>query len=68
MEVDGREEIVREPDGIHLNQTGSGLAADQVEEALERDFTYWGLGCGEGRVLSPRSRRAAESLAWARVV
>jgi lysophospholipase L1-like esterase len=40
MEVDGREEIVREPDGIHLNQTGSGLAADQVEEALERDFTY----------------------------
>jgi len=40
MEVDGSEEIVREPDGIHLNQTGSGLAADQVEEALERDFTY----------------------------
>jgi uncharacterized protein len=40
MEVDGREEIVREPDGIHLNRTGSGLAADQVEEALERDFTY----------------------------
>jgi lysophospholipase L1-like esterase len=40
MEVDGREEIVREPDGIHLNQTGSGLAADQLEEALERDFTY----------------------------
>lgn len=40
MEVDGAEEIVREPDGIHLNQTGSGLAADQVEAALERDFTY----------------------------
>jgi lysophospholipase L1-like esterase len=40
MEVDGAEEIVREPDGIHLNQTGSGLAADQVEEALERDFAY----------------------------
>ncbi len=40
MEVDGREEIVREPDGIHLNRTGSALAADQVEEALERDFTY----------------------------
>ncbi len=40
MEIDGAEEIVREPDGIHLNQTGSGLAADQVEEALERDFAY----------------------------
>jgi lysophospholipase L1-like esterase len=40
MEVEGRETIVREPDGIHLNQTGAGLAADQVEEALERDFTY----------------------------
>ena len=40
MEVDGRETIVREPDGIHLNRTGSAVAADAVEAALERDFEY----------------------------
>lgn len=39
MEVDGRETIVREPDGIHLNGAGSALAADAVESALARDFT-----------------------------
>lgn len=38
MEVDGSETIVREPDGIHLNETGSAIAADAVEAALERDF------------------------------
>ena len=38
MEVDGREQIVREPDGIHLNGTGSKLAADMVMRALRRDF------------------------------
>jgi lysophospholipase L1-like esterase len=36
--VDGRETIVREPDGIHLNDAGSALAADAVEAALARDY------------------------------
>jgi lysophospholipase L1-like esterase len=40
MEIDGRETIVREPDGIHLNAAGSTLGAETVEEALARDFTY----------------------------
>lgn len=40
MEVDGSETIVREPDGIHLNRVGSGIAADAVEEALDRDFVH----------------------------
>jgi lysophospholipase L1-like esterase len=40
MEVDGSETIVREPDGIHLNQAGSAVAADAVGEALDRDFTH----------------------------
>ncbi|HUB98384.1 MAG TPA: hypothetical protein VMS11_01015 [Solirubrobacterales bacterium] len=40
MEVDGSETIVREPDGIHLNEAGSAIAADAVEAALERDFEY----------------------------
>jgi lysophospholipase L1-like esterase len=40
MEVDGTETIVRESDGIHLNPAGSTLAAEAVEEALERDFTF----------------------------
>ena len=39
MEVDGAETIVREPDGIHLNQAGSALAAEVVEEAIDQDFT-----------------------------
>ena len=38
MEVDGRRQIVRDPDGIHLNARGSELAADAVIEAVERDF------------------------------
>jgi hypothetical protein len=38
MEVDGRRQIVREPDGIHLNGQGAELAADAVMEAVERDF------------------------------
>jgi lysophospholipase L1-like esterase len=42
MEVDGSETIVREPDGIHLNEAGSAIAADAVEAALERDFTLSG--------------------------
>jgi lysophospholipase L1-like esterase len=38
MTIDGRERIVREPDGIHLNREGSQLAADTVLEAVRRDF------------------------------
>jgi lysophospholipase L1-like esterase len=38
MELDGRRQIVREPDGIHLNARGSELAADAVLEAVRRDF------------------------------
>jgi len=38
MEVDGRDQIVREADGIHLNGTGAEVAADLVLDALRRDF------------------------------
>jgi hypothetical protein len=38
MTVDGRRRIVREPDGIHLNGTGAGVAAERVLEAVRRDF------------------------------
>lgn len=38
--VAGREQIVREPDGIHLNATGSELVANQVLAALHRDFRF----------------------------
>ena len=38
MEVDGRRQIVRDPDGIHLNSRGAELAADVVLEAIRRDF------------------------------
>jgi hypothetical protein len=38
MEVEGRRRLVREPDGIHLNDAGAALAADAVEGALARDF------------------------------
>jgi hypothetical protein len=38
MEVEGRDRLVREPDGIHLNDAGAELAADAVEAALGRDF------------------------------
>lgn len=38
--VDGREQIVREPDGIHLNAVGSRLVAGRVVAALRRDFRF----------------------------
>jgi hypothetical protein len=38
IDVGGRETIVREPDGIHLNDAGSAIAAEEVEAALARDF------------------------------
>jgi uncharacterized protein len=38
--IDGRQTIVRESDGIHLNEEGSSLAADLVLAAIDRDFDY----------------------------
>jgi lysophospholipase L1-like esterase len=38
MTVDGREQIVRDPDGVHLNGTGAELAAAAVQRALNGDF------------------------------
>ena len=38
MTVGGRPQIVREPDGIHLNARGAELTADAVLEAVEQDF------------------------------
>jgi hypothetical protein len=40
MEVDGEEKIVRESDGIHLNDTGSGLAAEVILDRVDDDFSY----------------------------
>ena len=38
MEVDGRRQIVRDADGIHLNSDGAQLAAEQVLAAVRKDF------------------------------
>ncbi len=38
MEVRGRGTIVREPDGIHLNEAGAALAADLVISQMQADF------------------------------
>ncbi len=38
MPIDGEETIVRESDGIHLNDAGSELAADRVQDAINQDF------------------------------
>jgi len=38
MEIDGEDRIVRESDGIHLNDEGAELAADRVLDALGSDF------------------------------
>jgi hypothetical protein len=38
MPVGGRATIVREPDGIHLNEAGSSVAADIVVDRLRSDF------------------------------
>ncbi len=39
IEVDGQNTIVRESDGIHLNQAGSAIAADLVLDRIDEDFT-----------------------------
>jgi hypothetical protein len=38
IELDGRERIVREQDGIHLNAAGAAVAADVVQDAVDRDL------------------------------
>ena len=38
--IDGKQTIVRESDGIHLNDEGSSVAADLVLQAVDRDFDY----------------------------
>ncbi|MBJ7332554.1 MAG: DUF459 domain-containing protein, partial [Solirubrobacteraceae bacterium] len=38
MEVDGRERIVRESDGIHLNEAGAQIAADVVLATARQDY------------------------------
>jgi hypothetical protein len=40
IDINGRPTIVRMPDGIHLNEEGSSLAADLVLQAVSRDFDY----------------------------
>ena len=40
IEIDGKQTIVRESDGIHLNEQGSSVAADLVLAAVRRDFDY----------------------------
>jgi hypothetical protein len=38
MTVDGRTRIVRQSDGVHLNQTGSRVAADIALDALRHSY------------------------------
>lgn len=38
MPVDGEQRLVREADGIHLNETGSELAASAVQRSVGADF------------------------------
>lgn len=38
MPVDGEDTIVRQSDGIHLNQKGASIAADEVLKALRADY------------------------------
>jgi len=40
MQIDGTDTIVREPDGIHLNEAGSAVAADHVLEALGQNYSW----------------------------
>ena len=39
IEIGGVQTIVRESDGIHLNEAGSALAAEAVLERIDQDFT-----------------------------
>ncbi len=38
MPVNGQDTIVRQPDGIHLNEAGAAVAAKVVLGAMRRDY------------------------------
>jgi hypothetical protein len=40
MSIDGKQTIVRESDGIHLNDAGSSFLADVVVDRIDQDFTH----------------------------
>jgi hypothetical protein len=40
IEINGKQTIVRESDGIHLNDAGASVAADLTLQAVDRDFDY----------------------------
>ena len=40
MPVGGQDKIVRESDGIHLNDDGARVLADQLTPVLRGDFTW----------------------------
>ena len=40
MEINGENRIVRNPDGIHLNDAGAALLSKTVLADLQQDFTY----------------------------
>ena len=40
IDINGNQTIVRESDGIHLNEAGASVAADMVLAAIDRDFDY----------------------------
>ncbi len=40
LTVGGEQTIVRESDGIHLNEAGSAIAADEVLRRIDLDFTH----------------------------
>ena len=40
MPVDGRDRIVRDPDGIHLNDRGAEVLADTLMARLKADFRF----------------------------
>jgi hypothetical protein len=40
MPINGSDQIVRESDGIHLNEAGSSYLADQLLPVIDRDFTH----------------------------
>ncbi len=44
MEVGGRTQVVRDPDGAHLNEVGGRVAADVVRRVIARDFDLGAAG------------------------
>src|SRR3954447_21917093 len=40
IDIDGNQTIVRQPDGIHLNEDGASVAANLVLQAVHKDFDY----------------------------